>query len=103
IVGGLEYAAALFDRETVQRWLEHWRTLLQAMVHDASQSVDRLALLTAQQREQILVQWNATQAAYPSEQCIHELFEEQVRKTPQALALVYEPQQLSYGQLNERA
>ena len=63
--------------------MRHWRTLLEAMVANEAEEVGRLSLLTAAEREQIVVEWNATQAAFAQDQCIHELFEEQARRNPQ--------------------
>ncbi len=103
IVGGLEYATALFERETIQRYLGYFRKLLEAMVADENEAVDRLDLLPEAEREQVLYKWNDTAVEYPKEKCIHELFEEQVRKTPEAVAVVYEDESLSYGELNRRA
>ena len=74
-----------------------------AMVLDDQQPVDRIALLSEDERRQIVVEWNATEMPYPADRCIHELVEEQVARTPDAVAVVYEDQQLSYRALNEQA
>jgi amino acid adenylation domain-containing protein len=103
IEGTVEYATALFDRSTVERYVGHWRTLLQAMVADDGQRVDQLSLLSPAERDQILLEWNNRQAEYPADRCIHELFEEQVEKTPDAVAVVHEGFRLSYRELNVRA
>src|SRR5437588_3257253 len=73
------------------------------MVTDDRQKVDRLPLLSAEERHLVLEEWNNTKAEYPSEQCVHELFEAQVAKTPDAVAVVHEAEQLTYTQLNTRA
>ena len=103
IVGILVYATALFERATVERYLGYLRTLLEGMVADERQAIDRLPLLPEAERCQLLYEWNATEAEYPREQLVHELFEEQVEKTPDAVAVVYEDATLSYGELNRRA
>ena len=103
IYGGLEYATSLFKAATIERYLGYFRTLLEAMVADASQQIDRLPMLSAQERHQLLYGWNDTAAEYPGEKCIHTLFEEQVARTPDATALVFEEQELSYEELNQRA
>ena len=103
IVGVLVYARALFERTTVERYLGYLRTLLEGMVADERQAIDRLPLLPEAERCQLLYEWNATEAEYPRERCVHELFEEQVEKTPDAVAVVYEDATLSYGELNRRA
>ena len=103
IVGAIEYATALYDGVTIERYISHWRTLLEAMVVDDTQSVRSLPLLTPVQRQQMLVEWNHTQSPYPQDRCIHQLFEEQVERTPDAVALVFEERQLTYRQLNTEA
>ena len=90
IVGGLEYATSLFEHSTIERYLGYLRRLLTAMVADDAQLVDRLPLLDTAERHQLLYEWNDTQAEYPSDHCIHQLLEEQVSRTPDAVAVVYE-------------
>src|SRR5438445_4253642 len=77
--------------------------LLKAMVTDDARPIDRLPMLSEGEREQVLYGWNETKAEFPSGKCVHELFEEQVARTPQAVAVIYEEERLSYGELNERA
>jgi non-ribosomal peptide synthetase component F len=103
IVGALSYARDLFDAATIERWAEYWKRLLQGMVQEVERPVGEIELLGEAERRQVLEEFNATRVAYPKERCIQELFEEQVRKTPEAVALIDEEQQLTYGQLNERA
>jgi amino acid adenylation domain-containing protein len=103
IVGGLEYATALFERLTVERFTEYFRALLEAMVADSTQVVGRLSILTDIERDRILREWNATEIEYSEKRCIHELFEEQVKRTPDAVAVVFEEASLSYGELNRQA
>src|SRR5262249_29397349 len=88
IVGEIGYATALFDRGTAQRFLGYWRAALAAMMANAEQPVDRWPLLGEAERRQILVEWNATEAVYPREQRLHELFEAQADTSPTAIALV---------------
>ena len=103
IVGSLNYATTLFERATIARWLGYWVRLLEAMVADERQAVERVALLGAEERHRLLVEWNATATDYPREQCIHELFEAQVARTPDAVAVVFGDVALSYSELNARA
>jgi amino acid adenylation domain-containing protein len=103
IVGAMEYTPALYDAGTIARHLEHWRTLLEAMVADDTQSVFRLPLLSAAQRRQLLAEWNDTDTGYRQGVCVHRLFEEQAERTPEAIAVVFEAQQLTYAQLNAQA
>ncbi|MDR0281377.1 MAG: amino acid adenylation domain-containing protein, partial [Paucimonas sp.] len=99
----LSYATALFDAATIARLAGHWRNLLQGICADAGQRIAELPLLDAAEREQILVDWNRSQADYAREQCLPALFEAQVRATPQATALVLGDITLSYGQLDAHA
>ena len=103
IVGGVVYARSLFERATVERYLGYLRTLLEGMVADERQAIDQLRMLPEAERQQVLYEWNATEAEYPREKLVHELFEEQAEKTPDAVAVVYEDATLSYGELNRRA
>jgi amino acid adenylation domain-containing protein len=103
ILGCFEFPTALFKRETIERYVGYWRQLLESMVADVEQEVDRLPLLSAAERHQLLVAWNATEADYPRDKCIHELFEAQAVRTPDAVAVEFQGQQLSYEELNARA
>jgi len=103
IAGRIEYATALFEESTVERYLGYLRTLLQAMVADSTQAMESLPLLTAPEREQVLYEWNATAGEYARDKCVQELFEEQVAQTPDAVAVRYEEQVLSYAALNRHA
>lgn len=103
IVGGIEYATALYERSTIERYAGYLKALLTAMAADAAQRVEHIALLSASERQQVLVKWNATETPYPNDKCIHELIEDQVARTPNAIALVNGTHQLTYAQLNARA
>ena len=96
------YSTDLFEGETIERMLVHLEVVLEALVKDVEQSVGEVVLLTAAEQEQ-LRQWNRTTAEYPTQKSVHELFEAQVENTPEAVAVSYEDQQLSYQELNERA
>src|SRR5262249_6485417 len=74
-----------------------------AIVADPDQGITDLPLLDETERRQLLVEWNDTAAAYPHEQCIHELFEAQVARTPEAVALIYRDRHMTYRELNARA
>jgi amino acid adenylation domain-containing protein len=103
IVGSLRYATALFDDATIERYRGYLLTLLQAMATDSTQTVARIDLLADDERTLLMETWNQTDAPYPAHQCIHQLFEQQVQRSPEAIALVYEDQSLSYRQLNTQA
>ncbi|KRB71687.1 non-ribosomal peptide synthetase [Noviherbaspirillum sp. Root189] len=102
IVGALVYAAAMFDQDTVERHLGYVRNVLVAMVTDDQQPLDQVSLLDTAARQQILKDWNRTDAAR-SFQTVHALFEEQARSNPHAIALVAEQGQFTYGELNAKA
>ena len=93
----------MFEQATIERYLGYFRNLLEAMVADDTQTVDRLPILGESERHRVLYEWNDTKAEYPSDKCVHELFEAQVEKTPDAVAVVFEDRQLSYAELNRRA
>ena len=103
IVGALNYATALFDEATIRRHRDYLLVMLRAMVADADQIVDRIDIMAAGERKLVLDTWNRTAAPFPSERCIHELFVEQVRRAPEATALVHEDVRLSYGELDAKA
>jgi len=101
--GVLEYSTDLFEPTTMKRFAGHFQALLEAIVAQPETVLSELSLLTAKEKNQLLVEWNNTQVKYPQDQCIHQLFEEQVAKTPDAVAIVFENQQLTYQELNTRA
>jgi amino acid adenylation domain-containing protein len=97
------YERCRFDDATITRMLGHLKTLLEGMVANPEQRLMDLPLLTAAERHQLLVEWNNTQADYPHDACIHQLFEAQVERTPDAIAVVFQDKQLTYRELNTRA
>ena len=90
----------LFDSGTIRRYSGYLNNVLLQMVADDEQPVGRLTLLGQVERQQMLVEWNATQTEYPHNRCIHELFEAQAARHPDAVAVAQEDDQLSYGELN---
>ena len=103
LTGTIEYSKDLFNAETITRLAGHFQTLLEAVVAYPETTLAELPLLTTPERQQLLIDWNVTQTDYPKNKCIHQLFEEQVARTPDALALVFEDQHLSYQALNAKA
>ncbi|WP_025214734.1 non-ribosomal peptide synthase/polyketide synthase [Pseudomonas brassicacearum] len=99
----LIYATDLFEPATLKRMGQHWLNLLHGLVQDLHRPVAQWALLDADERRRLLVDWNATAVAYPLDRSVQGLIEEQVRRTPDAPALVFGEQRLSYGELNARA
>ena len=102
LIGAFEYNANLFNADTIARMVESFHTLVEAVVADPQAQIRTLPLLTASQEHQLLVELNHTGTDYP-QKSIHQLFEEQVEKTPDAVALVFEDQQLTYQKLNLQA
>jgi amino acid adenylation domain-containing protein len=98
-----EYSSDLFDRTTIRRLIGHFETLIDGLIQDPDARVSALPLLPAQERQQILVDWNNTAAAYANDLCIHTAFEQQAARTPEAAAFLYRDDQLTYRQLNESA
>ena len=101
--GWFEYNPDLFEVATIERLAGHWQRLLVGIVEDPARQLSALPLLTEEERRQVLVDWNDTAADYPIDVCIHQLFETQVERTPDAVALVYEDTQLTYRELNRQA
>jgi amino acid adenylation domain-containing protein len=98
-----EYDTDLFDADRIERMMGHLQVLLEAVVAGPEKRIGELPLLTSAEREQVLVEWNRTEMAYPQGQCLQELFEAQVARTPAALAVADEKHRLSYAELEARA
>jgi aspartate racemase len=98
-----EYNIDLYNRITITRMLGHFQVLLEGIVANPEQCLSDLPLLTPAEQHQLLVEWNNTQTDYPNNTCIHQLFEAQVERTPNAVAVVFEDEQLTYQELNRRA
>ncbi|MGO1070384.1 amino acid adenylation domain-containing protein, partial [Lysobacter sp. CA199] len=103
VAGTLRYASGLLDAETAERYAGYWQRLLTAMTLDDTQAVSRLPILGEDERNLVLQTWNATAIEYPRDACMHELFEAQAARTPDAVALVAGDRSLTYAELNGRA
>ncbi|MHC2831692.1 amino acid adenylation domain-containing protein [Bacillus sp. F9_6S_D1_P_5] len=99
----LEYNTDLFDKVTIERMAEHFCCLLRSISSDPQQRLSEISLLTETERELMLINWNNTQVGYPRKDVIHKQLEEQAERTPEAVAVVYEDQKLTYQELNEKA
>ncbi|SEI15742.1 amino acid adenylation domain-containing protein [Pseudomonas asplenii] len=100
----LTYATALFEPGTIERLAGHWRNLLQALVNaGVEQAVAELPLLDALETQRVLQDWSWIEGHYQAEQCVHQLIEAQAQRTPDAVALVFGEQQLSYRELEQQA
>ena len=98
-----ESNADLFESETIERMMEHLRMLVESAVANPERSVSQMPLLSEAERRQVLVEWNDTKTNYPDHKCVHELFEAQVLRTPDATAVVFGEEQLTYRELNRQA
>ena len=97
-----EYATDLFETITIQRMAEHWEVLLQQIVTNPQQTISTLSWLTKADQKQLEL-WNQTNTNYPQDKTLVDLFEEQVNKTPDNIALVFEEQSLTYQELSQKA
>ena len=103
LVASLGYSTDLFDESTIRRMTAHWQRMLEAIANDPEQSLPDIELLSAAEREQMLSDWNATHREFPEHVCVHELFALQVELTPDATAVSFADQRLSYAELDHRA
>ncbi len=97
------YNADLFDGATIARMQRHFQTLLEGIVADPKRRLSELPLMPEAEQHQLLVEWNDTKTEYPKDRCLHDLFEAQAERTPDAVAVVFEDRQLTYRELNRRA
>ncbi|MCI0748621.1 MAG: amino acid adenylation domain-containing protein [Verrucomicrobia subdivision 3 bacterium] len=101
--GYVEFNTDLFDRATAEHLCGHVKTMLEAAIADPEKTIGKLPLLTSMEREEIVMTWNATDVHVRHDRCVHEMFEEQVERTPDAVAAIFEDEQLTYRELNRRA
>jgi amino acid adenylation domain-containing protein len=99
----LEYSTEIFDQSTAQRILTHFTNLLESIVTNPQQRLLELPLMTEVERQQMLVEWNNTERNHGHELCIHQLFEQQAERTPEAIALIFGDERITYAELNQRA
>ena len=103
LVGQIEFSTELFEASTIECLFTLWQQFLQGVVADPTQPLWQVPLLSAQERQQLLIDWNHTEAAYPAERLLHELIAEQAQQAPQRMALVDAHTSLTYAQLEARA
>ncbi|KAF9945804.1 hypothetical protein BGZ72_000955 [Mortierella alpina] len=103
ISGRLQYATSLFNRSSIERHVGYLDAIIRAMTKDVDQPVASIDILSSDERTLILETWNNTTEWYPDTLCLHQLFELQVERTPDATAGVYEDQSMTYSELNMRA
>jgi polyketide synthase PksJ len=98
-----EYCVKLFRAETIRRLARHFQNILQAVCWNPDLKISGIDMMAVAEKRQILLDFNNTTATYPKEKTIYQLFEEQVARTPDNIAVIFEDQQLSYGELNEKS
>jgi non-ribosomal peptide synthetase component F len=103
LIAEWEYNSDLFDDSTIARMAGNFHTLVTGIVANPQQPISQLPLLTEIEQYQLLVDWNNTKKDYPLDKCIHQLFEEQVIKTPDSVAVEIEGEKLTYQELNQQA
>ncbi len=103
LTGTLEYNTDLFNADTIARMIGHFQTLLESIVVNCRQHIANLPLLTPAEQQTILKEWNNTQVEYQQRACVHQLFAKQTEKTPDATALIFGDEKLTYRELNHRA
>jgi amino acid adenylation domain-containing protein len=101
--GYIEYDPGLWEAPTIERMARTFQTLLEGITADPDRPLSAVPLLDEAERRQILVEWNATERVYPNDRCVHQLFEDQVDRRPDAIALIAEAGTLTYRELNQRA
>src|SRR5262249_21142567 len=103
IVGGVDFAEDLFERPTIERWMRCFKVLVEDLCAAAHIRVGDLRILPESDRQQVIDGFNTTQAPYPRESLVHELFEQQVARTPEVVAVVHDGKSLTYSELNAQA
>ncbi|MCB2298651.1 non-ribosomal peptide synthetase [Clostridium tagluense] len=99
----LNYATKLYEKETIERMVNHFLNIVKEIVKNTEVKINDIELISEEEKYKLLVEFNDTSADYPRDKTMHELFEEQVEKTPNNIAVVFEDKELTYRELNERA
>lgn len=99
----IEYPTDLYRRERIERMTKHLENILESVVVDPTQRLSDLPVLSENEKRQLLIEWNTTKVEYPSDRCIHELFEAQAERTPDDVAVLFKTERLTYRELNEQA
>lgn len=103
LITSTEYNTDLFSANTIKRMNGHFQTLLEGIIENPKLPIAELSLLTKNEKQQLLIEWNNTYTDYPKDKCIHQLFEDRVEETPDAVAVVFKDRQLTYRELNNQA
>jgi len=103
IVGSLEFNTDLFKYETINRMVGHYITILERICQNPDQKIGFLCFIHETEFNQIIHEWNDTSVPFSDDLCLHQLFENQVKKTPEETALVFDQERITYSELNSRA
>lgn len=103
LTGRIEYSTDLFEHTTIKRMIGHFGMLLEAIADEPGRRLSELQLMTEAEQRRLLVEWNKTAREFPADKCLHQLFESQAERAPEAIAIISEQERLSYGELNARA
>lgn len=101
--GRIVYSTSLFNESTIQRWVKHYKNILIQIIHESHKALKEYQVLSINEYQQIMYDWNQTQQFFPHNKTLHQLFEEQVERTPHHIAIVYQDIQWTYQALNEQA
>lgn len=101
--GQIEYSSDLFDASTIERMVMHFQRLMEGIVADPDTVISELPMLTQSECQQLLVDWNNTGSEYSVNMCVHQLFEAQVERTPESIAMLFSGESIGYDDLNQRA
>ncbi len=103
IILNLEYCSKLFTRETMERFISHYEIVATAIIENPDVSLLEIDILSEEEKHQVLVEFNNTEAEYPNDKTIQQMFEEQVQSTPDSIAVIYEDKILTYNSLNKKS
>ncbi|HEX8853029.1 MAG TPA: amino acid adenylation domain-containing protein, partial [Pyrinomonadaceae bacterium] len=103
LLASWEYNTDRLDSETVRRMARHFQTLLENSITNPDERISRLELMSEAERHRVVVEWNQTAGNFPPARCLHQFFEQQATRTPDAVALIHQTQRLTYAELNRRA
>ena len=103
LIAEFRYDSALFEAEDVKRLSQHFQAVLESALKNPQIPISQLNILSDRDRHQLLVEFNQTQKDYPTDKCVHQLFEEQAERNPDSIAVVFESEQITYRELNDRA
>ncbi|HEX6719581.1 MAG TPA: amino acid adenylation domain-containing protein [Pyrinomonadaceae bacterium] len=101
--GWFEYSADLFDQSTIERLKQHFENLLTSITLNPDGRITNLPFITAHEQQKTLIDWNATKTRFPRQSCIHDLFEEQALRRPDAVAVIFNDRKTTYAELNRKA